>query len=70
MSVTDDKTTPASFSAGAARRAIDLARQTLQIEADHCGEACGQPSAAKDDDHAGHDHAATDAQGHRGHVHR
>ena len=43
---------------------------TLQIEADHCGEACGQPSAAKDDDHAGHDHAATDAQGHRGHVHR
>ncbi|EIJ46321.1 sugar phosphate isomerase [Herbaspirillum sp. GW103] len=34
MSVTDDKTTPASFSAGAARRAIDLARQTLQIEAD------------------------------------
>lgn len=34
MSVTDDKTTPASFSAGAARRAIELARQTLQIEAD------------------------------------
>jgi cobalt-zinc-cadmium efflux system protein len=43
---------------------------TLQIEADHCGEACGQPSAGKDDDHAGHDHAAADAQGHRGHVHR
>ena len=43
---------------------------TLQIEADHCGEACGQPSATKDDDHAGHDHAAADAQGHRGHVHR
>ncbi|WP_075255455.1 KpsF/GutQ family sugar-phosphate isomerase [Herbaspirillum camelliae] len=34
MSVTDDKTTPASFSAEAARRAIELARQTLQIEAD------------------------------------
>ncbi|KAF1047118.1 MAG: Arabinose 5-phosphate isomerase KdsD [Herbaspirillum frisingense] len=34
MSVTDDKTTPASFSAADARRAIALARQTLQIEAD------------------------------------
>ena len=43
---------------------------TLQIEADHCGEACGKPSAGTDDDLAGHDHAAADAQGHRGHVHR
>ncbi|MBG7622293.1 KpsF/GutQ family sugar-phosphate isomerase [Herbaspirillum sp. AP02] len=34
MSVTDDKTTSASFSAEAARRAVELARQTLQIEAD------------------------------------
>ncbi|MFJ3047572.1 SIS domain-containing protein [Herbaspirillum chlorophenolicum] len=34
MSVTDDKSTPASFSTEDARRAIELARQTLQIEAD------------------------------------
>ncbi|MBO9536681.1 KpsF/GutQ family sugar-phosphate isomerase [Herbaspirillum sp.] len=34
MSVTDDKNMPASFSAEDARRAIALARQTLQIEAD------------------------------------
>jgi len=34
MSVTDDKTPPASFSATDAQRALSLARQTLQIEAD------------------------------------
>ncbi|MCA1324090.1 KpsF/GutQ family sugar-phosphate isomerase [Herbaspirillum sp. alder98] len=34
MSVTDDKTTSATFSAAAAQRALELARQTLQIEAD------------------------------------
>ncbi|HZG21650.1 MAG TPA: KpsF/GutQ family sugar-phosphate isomerase [Herbaspirillum sp.] len=34
MSVTDDKTPSASFSAEDARRAVELARQTLQIEAD------------------------------------
>ncbi|MFL9926631.1 KpsF/GutQ family sugar-phosphate isomerase [Herbaspirillum lusitanum] len=34
MSLTDDKTTPASFSPEHARRALALARQTLQIEAD------------------------------------
>jgi arabinose-5-phosphate isomerase len=34
MSVTDDKIAPASFSTADARRALELARQTLQIEAD------------------------------------
>ncbi|WMJ68424.1 cation diffusion facilitator family transporter [Stenotrophomonas sp. 24(2023)] len=49
---------------------------TLQVEADHCGEACGVPSAKATgaDGHAGHGHEdhdhGTDAQGHRGHVHR
>ncbi|KAG1094357.1 hypothetical protein G6F40_012539 [Rhizopus arrhizus] len=45
---------------------------TLQIEADHCGEACGEPAPAKGGEHEGHeghDHGE-DAQGHRGHVHR
>ncbi|RIA21664.1 cobalt-zinc-cadmium efflux system protein [Stenotrophomonas sp. AG209] len=45
---------------------------TLQIEADHCGEACGEPAPAKGSEHEGHeghDHGE-DAQGHRGHVHR
>ncbi|MBK0024731.1 cation transporter [Stenotrophomonas sp. S48] len=40
---------------------------TLQIEADHCGEACGQPAKHPHDHDDGHDH---DAQGHHGHVHR
>lgn len=67
---------------------------TLQLEADHCGEACGGPDASHDRDHdhdhdhePGHQHhrpgpgrtgtttapdyhAASDAQGHHGHVHR
>ncbi|CAM4293626.1 cation diffusion facilitator family transporter [Stenotrophomonas pavanii] len=45
---------------------------TLQIEADHCGEACAGPASAKggaQQGHEGHDHGE-DAQGHRGHVHR
>ena len=45
---------------------------TLQIEADHCGEACGEPAPANGGGHKGHeghDHGE-DAQGHRGHVHR
>ncbi|KOQ63799.1 cation transporter [Stenotrophomonas maltophilia] len=45
---------------------------TLQIEADHCGEACGGPAPANGgghEGHEGHDHGE-DAQGHRGHVHR
>jgi len=44
---------------------------TLQIEADHCGEACGDPappSAAAPDARHDHDHGE-DAQGPRGHVH-
>ena len=44
---------------------------TLQIEADHCGEACAGPASAKggaQQGHEGHDHGE-DAQGHRGHVH-
>ncbi|MBS9727306.1 cation transporter, partial [Pseudomonas stutzeri] len=42
---------------------------TLQIEADHCGEACGEPAPVKGGEHEGHedhDHGE-DAQGHRGH---
>ncbi|PTA79770.1 cation transporter, partial [Bacillus sp. Nf3] len=41
-------------------------------EADHCGEACGEPAPVKGGEHEGHedhDHGE-DAQGHRGHVHR
>jgi len=45
---------------------------TLQLEADHCGEACGEPAPVKGGEHEGHeghDHGE-DVQGHRGHVHR
>ncbi|WP_312706160.1 cation diffusion facilitator family transporter [Stenotrophomonas sp.] len=42
---------------------------TLQVEADHCGEACGQPPAHGHDHGHEHDHSH-DAQGHHGHVHR
>lgn len=57
---------------------------TLQIEADHCGDDCGDGAPAgkaghgdHDHDHAGHAHGRTheprrsspDAQGHHGHPH-
>lgn len=41
---------------------------TLQLEVDHCGDACAIGPAAKAHDHQGHDHA--DERGHHGHVHR
>jgi len=53
---------------------------TLQLEADHCGDACAMlpgegPRAAHEHDHdhsGGHGdgHGAADAHGHHGHVHR
>ncbi|KAF1055561.1 MAG: Metal cation efflux system protein CzcD [Stenotrophomonas maltophilia] len=42
---------------------------TLQVEADHCGEACGQPVKDGHEHEHEHDHEH-DAQGHHGHVHR
>jgi len=45
---------------------------TLQVEADHCGDACamqGKPRAHGHDHDHDHDHDGADAQGHHGHPH-
>lgn len=43
---------------------------TLQVEAEHCGDACSAGPTRNHGDHD-HDHAhGTDRQGHHGHVHR
>lgn len=41
---------------------------TLQVEADHCGDACGLQDGAKAHGHD-HHHGGADAQGHHGHPH-
>jgi len=43
---------------------------TLQVEADHCGDACGLHGSPKGHDHDhDHDHDGADAQGHHGTPH-
>lgn len=55
---------------------FEIDHVTLQVEADHCGDACsvGQAAHGHHDDHDhDHDHAqpgAGDRQGHHGHMHR
>lgn len=59
---------------------FEIDHVTLQVEADHCGDACsvGRPGEHRHDhdhdhDHGhghGHGHGAADAQGHHGPVHR